>query len=55
MCSTRSTINSAAMPIGTFTRKTQRQPTMPRMVLVPAKKPPTSGPMTEDMPNTARK
>ena len=26
------TTNSAAMPIGTLTRKTQRQPAMPRMV-----------------------
>ena len=43
------------MPIGTLTRKTQRQPAMPRMVSWPAKKPPMTGPSTEAVPKTARK
>ena len=43
------------MPIGTLTRKTQRQPSMPRIVAWPAKKPPTTGPSTLDVPKTARK
>ena len=43
------------MPIGTLIRNTQRQPVMPRMVSAPAKNPPTTGPITDDMPNTARK
>ena len=55
MCRVMATTTSAMMPIGTLTRNTQRQPVMPKMVSAPAKKPPTSGPMTEDMPKTARK
>ena len=43
------------MPIGTLTRKTQRQPSIPRIEVVPAKKPPTTGPITLEVPKTARK
>ena len=43
------------MPTGTLTRKTQRQPVMPRIESVPAKKPPTTGPSTDEVPKTARK
>ncbi len=48
-------MKSATAPTGTFTRKTQRQPAMPRIVSVPANRPPTSGPITEAMPKVARK
>ena len=41
-------------PMGTLMRNTQRQPVMPKMVWAPAKNPPTTGPRTEDVPNTAR-
>ncbi|CAM3963725.1 hypothetical protein TSOC111612_23365 [Tsukamurella ocularis] len=53
--STRETTASATMPIGTFTRKTQRQPEMPRMLSAPENTPPSTGPSTELVPNTARK
>jgi hypothetical protein len=43
------------MPIGTLTRKTQRQPAMPSRVSWPAKKPPMTGPRTLEVPKTARK
>jgi hypothetical protein len=43
------------MPIGTLTRNTQRQPVTPSSVSWPARKPPTTGPRTLDVPNTARK
>ena len=43
------------MPIGTLTRKTQRQPSTPRMLDWPAKNPPMTGPSTLEVPNTARK
>ena len=43
------------MPMGTLTRNTQRQPVIPRMVSWPAKKPPMTGPSTDEVPNTARK
>ena len=49
------TTTRAAMPIGRLMRKTQRQPSMPRMVSVPAKAPPTTGPRTEEMPKTDMK
>ncbi len=49
------TMISATMPTGTFTRKTQRHPLTNRIWDAPANRPPTSGPMTEEMPNTARK
>jgi hypothetical protein len=55
MCSTRPTIASATMPIGTLMRNTQRQPAMPSSVSWPAKKPPTTGPRTLELPKTARK
>ena len=55
MCSTLKTTPKAMMPIGTLIRNTQRQPVMPRIVLAPANRPPTSGPMTDAVPNTARK
>ena len=41
--------------MGTLMRKTQRQPVIPRMVSAPAKNPPTTGPSTDAVPNTARK
>ena len=44
---------SAMAPMGTFMRKIQRQPSMPKIVSTPAKKPPTTGPMTDDEANTA--
>ncbi len=43
------------MPMGTFTRNTQRQPVMPMMLLWPARNPPTTGPSTLEVPKTARK
>jgi len=46
---------SAMMPIGMLIRKTQRHPSMKRMKGAPAKRPPMSGPMTLEMPKTARK
>jgi hypothetical protein len=49
------TTTSAASAIGTLTRKTQRQPVMPAKVSMPAKNPPTTGPATLEMPNTAMK
>ncbi len=51
----RATTTSAMKPIGTLTRKTQRQPVMPRMLDWPAKVPPMTGPSTLDVPKTARK
>jgi hypothetical protein len=51
----RATTASAAMPMGTLMRKTQRQPVMPSTVAWPAKNPPTTGPSTLEVPNTARK
>ncbi len=53
--STLATTNSATTPIGTLTRNTQRQPVMPMISDWPAKKPPTTGPSTLEVPNTARK
>ena len=55
MFSTFATTASARMPIGTFTRNTQRHPVTCRISFVPAKKPPMTGPSTLDVPNTARK
>ena len=49
------TTNNATMPIGTFTRNTQRQPVIDRIESAPAKKPPTTGPSTLEVPKTARK
>ncbi len=45
----------AARPIGMLIRNTQRQPSIPRMVSVPAKAPPITGPRTEEMPKTDMK
>lgn len=53
--STRITTPKAMMPMGTLTRNTQRQPSMPTMLAWPAKAPPTTGPTTLAVPNTARK
>jgi hypothetical protein len=44
--------SSETMPIGTFTRKTQRQPAKPRIVSCPARNPPTTGPSTLEVPKT---
>ena len=44
--SVRNTTIRAAMPTGTFTRKTQRQPVTPRISSWPAKNPPMTGPST---------
>ncbi len=52
--STLATTNSATAPIGTLTRKIQRQPSMPAMVAWPDSTPPMTGPMTLEVPNTAR-
>ncbi len=49
------TIASATSPIGKLIRKTQRQPVMKRISGVPESSPPISGPITLEMPNTARK
>jgi hypothetical protein len=54
-CSERSTTNSAAAPSGTLIQKIHRQPAIPRMLEVPAKKPPINGPRTLDVANTAMK
>ncbi len=54
-CRKTITMTSAAMPIGTLMRSTQRQPVMKRISEAPASRPPMSGPMTEEMPKTARK
>ncbi len=54
MFSTAATTRKASTPIGTFTRKTQRQPSMPRMLDWPASAPPMTGPSTLEVPNTAR-
>ena len=51
----RATTASAAMPIGTLTRKTQRHPATPRITACPAKKPPITGPRTLEVPNIAMK
>ena len=42
--STRMTTMSATTPMGTLTRKTQRQPSMPEERAAPAKNPPITGP-----------
>ena len=55
MCRNRSTIASATRPIGTLMRNTQRQPARKRISGAPANRPPTSGPITEEIPKTARK
>ena len=49
----RSTIASAARPIGTLIRKTQRHPAIQRIWSAPANRPPTSGPIRLEMPKTA--
>ena len=54
-CRVRATTISAAMPIGTLTRNTQRQPATPSSTLWPAKKPPMTGPSTLEVPNIAMK
>ena len=54
-CRNVSTMNRAMMPIGTLIRNTQRQPAMNSSWSAPANTPPTSGPMTDEMPKTARK
>lgn len=54
-CSERSTTNSAAAPSGTLIQKIHRHPAMPKMLEVPARNPPISGPSTEDVANTAMK
>jgi hypothetical protein len=41
--------------LGILTRKTQRQPATPRMLGMLAKKPPTAGPSTLDVPKVAVK
>ncbi len=43
------------MPIGTFTRNTQRQPVMPRMDSCPANRPPATGPSTLEVAKTDMK
>ena len=43
------------MPIGTLTRNTQRQPVIPRIVSVPAKRPPATGPSTLEVAKTDMK
>ena len=53
--STRATTISAMTPIGTFTKNTQRQPARPMMEFAPASAPPTTGPSTLEVPNTAMK
>lgn len=53
MLRTLATTNSAMMPIGTFTRNTQRQPVTPRMLSCPARKPPISGPATLEVAKVA--
>jgi hypothetical protein len=53
--STFATTTSATAPIGTLMRKIQRQPSMPRIVGAPARRPPITGPATLDVANTARK
>ena len=55
MFSTRITTISATRPIGTFTRKIQRQPEIPAIESTPDSRPPMTGPITLDVPNTARK
>ena len=54
-CKNRNTMARAMMPIGMLIRKTQRHPVMNRMEGAPANSPPMSGPMTLEMPKTARK
>ena len=54
-CRKAITISSAAMPIGTLMRKTQRHPEMKSTWLAPANRPPIKGPITDEMPKTARK
>ena len=54
-CRNAITMSRAMMPIGTLIRKTQRHPAMKRIWFAPANSPPMSGPMTEEMPKTARK
>ena len=51
----RVTTNSAAKPMGTFTRKTQRHPVIPRIESWPAKRPPATGPRTLEVAKTAMK
>ena len=41
--------------MGRLMKNTQRQPSKPRMLAEPAKAPPTTGPSTEEMPNTDMK
>ena len=53
--STRYTTVNAAMPRGTLIRKIQRHPAMPAMEPAPARAPPMTGPMTEEVPKTAMK
>jgi hypothetical protein len=43
------------MPSGTLMRNTQRQPEIPRISGRPARNPPSTGPSTLDVPNTATK
>ena len=48
-------MKSAKSAMGTLMRNTQRHPEMKRIWFAPAKSPPMSGPITEEMPNTPRK
>ena len=43
------------MPSGTLIQKIQRQPDNPRIEFCPARKPPMTGPRTDDVANTAMK
>jgi len=51
----RKMTTSATSPIGTLTRKTHRQPVMPRIESLPARRPPITGPSTLEEPNVAMK
>ena len=53
-CKNVTTMNNAMAPIGRLIKKTQRQPSVKRIESALANKPPTTGPRTEEVPNTAR-
>ena len=54
-CRFFTTTASAMAPSGTLTQKIQRHPVSPRMESWPARKPPMTGPSTEEVPKTAMK
>jgi hypothetical protein len=45
----------ATTPRGTLIQKIQRHPSTPRIESCPARKPPTTGPSTLEVPQTAMK